>query len=191
MQFSLFGAAVAEPTRADLDGLLLAGAQWVRATTGGVERARLSILVEHLWRVTALEDELKVRGLAAERVDAEGGRQAVRTAFRADLTAAAGRWTRGAHTAPPADLALTVGGLRLWAIATGRRDDAGYLLGTGPTDQPTYRSAGSQLARLGLAAVGVGERGRPGWRITGAKRLRRFAELLGEAPAGSDGHWPT
>lgn len=191
MQFSLFGAAMAEPTRADLDGLLLAGGQWVRATTDRVERARLSILVDDLWRVTALESELEVRALAAERVDAEGGRLAVRTAFEADLTAAAERWARGARTAPPPDLALTVGGLRLWTIATGRRDDAGYHLGTGPTDQPTHRSAGSQLARLGLAAVGVGERGRPGWRITGAKRLRRFAELVGEAPPGSGGHWPT
>ena len=37
-QFSLFGAAAAEPARADLDGLLLAGGQWVRSPAG----ARLS-----------------------------------------------------------------------------------------------------------------------------------------------------
>lgn len=195
MQFSLFGAAVAEPTRADLDGLLLAGGHWVRATTDGTERARLSVLVDELWRANALETEFEIRSLPAEHLGADGGSsdgglRAVRTGFRTDLVASAARWTRGARTAPPTDLALSAGGLRLWAIASGHRDDAGYLLGTGPTDNPVYRSAGSQLARHGLAAVGVGERGRPGWRITGIKRLRRFAELIGEPPPDSAPHWP-
>ena len=191
MQFSLFGAAVAEPTRGDLDGLLLAGAQWVRAAAGGTERARLSILVDADWRVDALRAELTMRDLDADAVEAEGGLQAVRTEFRADLVLAAQRWSRGARTAPPGDLVLTPGGLRLWAVATGRHDEAGFLLGTGSTDNPVYRSAGSQLAALGLAAVGVGERGRPGWRITGVKRLRRFGELVGEPPVGSAPNWPT
>ena len=191
MQFSLFGAAVAEPTRGDLDGLLLAGGQWVRASLDGAERARLSVLVDAAWRTDALRDELLRRGLPGQEAPAEGGLLAARTEFREDLVISAERWTRGARIAPPADLALTPGGLRLWAIATGHADEAGYLLGTGPTDNLVYRAAGSQLAALGMAAVGVGERTRPGWRITGVKRLRRFGELVGEPPPGSAPHWPT
>lgn len=190
MQFSLFGAAVAEPTRADLDGLLLAGALWVRSGTDATDRARLSVLVDAQWRAEALLAEFADRALAGELVDAENGLRAVRTEFRADLVAPAQRWTMGARVAPPAGLALTAGGLRLWTIASGRRDDTGYLLGTCDTESPIYRVAGAQLAGLGLAAVGVGERGRPGWRITGVKRLRRFAELLGEPPPCAGGDWP-
>ena len=190
MQFSLFGAAVAAPTRADLDGLLLAGGMWVRAGTDDEDRARLSVLVAADWRVRALVEELAVRGLPGQRAEAEGGLRAVRTEFRADLVPAAQRWTKGARVAAPADLVLTAGGLRLWTIAAGHRDDVGYLLGTSDIESPVHRTAGAQLAALGLASVGMGERGRPGWRITGIKRLRRFAELLGEPPDGACADWP-
>jgi hypothetical protein len=190
MQFSLFGAAVAEPTRADLDGIVLAGGQWVRSGTDDQDRARLSVLVDENWRVEALLAELEARALAGEQVPAENELIAVRTEFRADLAPSAQRWTRGARVVPPPDLALSGGGLRLWTIAAGRRDETGYLLGTADIDSPVHRSAGAQLAALGLAAVGVGGRGRPGWRITGLKRLRRLAELLGEPPDGAQGNWP-
>jgi hypothetical protein len=191
MQFSLFGAEVAEPTRADLDGLVLAGGWWVRSTAAGAEQARLSVLVDDEWRVGALQDELLRRDLPGEAAPAENGLRAVRTDFRADLIDAALRWAKGARFAPPADLQLEPGGLRLWTIASGHRDDSGYLLGTADIESPIHRAAGGQLAALGLPAVGVGERGRPGWRITGQKRLRRFAELLGEPPPGAVAHWPS
>ena len=42
MQFSLFGAAAIEPSRADLDGLVLAGGQWVRSGSPDPARADLS-----------------------------------------------------------------------------------------------------------------------------------------------------
>ena len=190
MQFSLFGAAVAEPTRADLDGILLAGGQWVRSGADDEDRARLSVLVDADWRVAALLEELSARSLPGQRAAAENALIGVRTEFRADLVPLAQRWTRGARIAPPSDLTLTGGGLRLWTIAAGRRDEVGYLLGTVELESPVHRSAGGQLAALGLAAVGVGGRGRPGWRITGLKRLRRFAELLGEPPDGAEADWP-
>jgi hypothetical protein len=85
---------------------------------------------------------------------------------------------------------LSASGLRLWAIATGRSDESGYLLGVADPDGELHRAAGSQLAKLGVAAVDVGVRGGPGWRITSAKRLRRFAELIGEAPEGAGTDWP-
>lgn len=192
MQFSLFGAAVAAPTAQDLDGIVLAGGQWVRAQADG---ARLSVLVDQPWRATALAAELALRNEPAELVEVghtgSNGLIDVRTALRRELVPAAQRWTRGARLVPPPDLALTSGGLRLWAIAKGYRVDSGYLLVTPGTESGLHRAAGAQLAALGLAAVGVGERGRPGWRLTGVKRVRRFAELVGEPPAGAGVDWPS
>lgn len=205
MQFSLFGAAAIEPSRADLDGLVLAGGQWVRSgspdpTRAGLstpspavpatERARLSVLLAPGWRAPALVEELARRDLDGQIVDAEGGLVAVRTPFRSDLVTAAQRWTRGAATVPPPGLVLSAGGLRLWAVATGRLDEVGYLLGTPALDHPVHRAGGAQLAAVGLAAVSIGDRGGPGWRITGIKRVRRLAELLGEPPPSAGRDWP-
>jgi hypothetical protein len=81
--------------------------------------------------------------------------------------------------------------LRLWAIAAGRSDDAGYVLGTAAPDQPVHLAAGAQLSRLGVAAVSLPGRGGPGWRVTSTRRVRRLAELLGEPPAGCGRHWPS
>jgi hypothetical protein len=187
-QFSLFGAAVAEPTLADLDGVLLAGGWWVRVE--GV--ARLSVVVEDRWRATALAEEFALRGIQAEPddgiVDAEAG-FGVRTGFHRTLNPCADRWSRGANAEPPADFELSAGGLRLWAIAAGRRDDVGYLLATALPDDRVHTAGGAQLSRLGLAAVSLTGRGGPGWRITSAKRIRRLSELLGPAPAGGIGAW--
>lgn len=187
-QFSLFGAAVAEPTLADLDGVLLAGGWWVRV--GGA--ARLSVVVEDRWRAEALAEEFLLRGVEAEPddgvVDAEAG-FGVRTGFHASLNPHALRWSRGANVEPPADFQLSPGGLRLWAVSAGRRDDVGYLLATALPDDRVHTAAGSQLSRLGLAAVSLTGRGGPGWRITSAKRIRRLAELLGPAPRGAAGYW--
>lgn len=199
-QFSLFGAAVAQPALDDLGGVLLAGGHWVRAadpaTRGvGTPRARLSVVVAGRWRAEALADEFASRGVGGEPdavVAAEGG-FAARTGFVAALAPLAAGWTRGANEGPPPGFALSAGGLRLWTIAAGRTDDAGtagVLLGTGQPDGPIHREAGAQLARLGLAAVSVSSRGGPGWRITSAKRIRRLAELVGPAPDGAGRNWP-
>ena len=196
MQFSLFGAAAAEPTLADLDGVLLAGGHWVRSLGG----ARLSVVVADEWRAAALAEAFDARGVGVSTgmgaafedaiVPAEGG-FAARTAFAPELLDHAARWTRGANEGPPRDFTLTPGGLRLWAIASGRRDDAGYLLGTAEPDDAVHTSGGAQLSRLGVAAVSIAQRGGgPGWRVTPLKRLRRLVELLGEPPAGGADSWP-
>jgi hypothetical protein len=186
-QFSLFGAAVAEPCLDDLDGILLAGGHWVRSEG----TARLSVVVLEAWRASTLAAEFELRGVGDRVeaiVDAEAG-FGVRTAFDATLVPAANRWSRGANEGPPQGLTLTVGGLRLWAIATGRRDDVGYLLATAHADDAMHVAAGAQLSRLGLAAVSISGRGGPGWRITSAKRVRRLGELLGVAPEGGEQTW--
>ena len=186
-QFSLFGAEATSPTSADLDGLLLAGGHWVRSAAG----ARLSIVVADRWRADALAAAFAERGVGGPDavVAAEAG-YGVRTAFTPALSDAASRWRRGANEGLPAGFQLGAGGLRLWAIAVGRRDDVGYLLATAEPDDPIHRAAGAQLARLGVAAVSLAQRGGPGWRITSARRLRRVVELLGPAPAGGEEDWP-
>ena len=187
-QFSLFGAAASEPTFADLDGILLAGGWWVHVD--GV--ARLSVVVEDLWRADALVEEFAARGVEAEPEDgivaAEAG-FGVRTGFHRSLNPRASAWSRGANANPPADFSLTAGGLRLWAIAAGRRDDVGYLLTTALPDDVIHIAGGAQLSRLGLAAVSLAGRGGPGWRITSAKRVRRLGELLGAPPEGGEAAW--
>ncbi len=189
MQFSLFGAAAAEPSLDDLDGILLAGGHWVRV--GGA--ARLSVVVTDAWRAAALDAAFGERAVAepdAPIVPAEDG-LAARTAFSPALRGHAARWTRGANEGPPPGLLLSAGGLRLWAVAAGRRDELGYLLATAEPDDTVHLVAGAQLSRLGLAAVSLTQRGGgPGWRITSVKRLRRLAELLGEPPRGAGADWP-
>ncbi|MGN6609274.1 MAG: hypothetical protein ACTHMS_19955, partial [Jatrophihabitans sp.] len=193
MQFSLFGAAAATPALADLDGVLLAGGHWVRGVAAdGRPAARLSIVVGEPWRAAALVDAFTALGLGdgdAGIADTAVG-VAARTAFAERLLPPSQRWTRGANEVPPADLVLTANGLRLWAIAAGRRDETGYLLGTPEADDPLHRTAGAQLARLGVAAVSIAARGGPGWRVTSVRRLRRLVELLGPAPAGGEAQWP-
>ncbi|PZS19241.1 MAG: hypothetical protein DLM57_04390 [Pseudonocardiales bacterium] len=186
-QFSLFGAAVAEPTLDDLDGVLLAGGHWARSAAG----ARLSVVVAERWRADALAAAFAARGVGCPDtvVSATGG-FAARTAFHADLVDAAARWTRGANEGPPASLVLTPGGLRLWVIAAGQPDDVGYLLASADPDDAVHLAGGAQLARLGLAAVSISSRGAPGWRVTSVKRIRRLVELLGEAPPGAGQTWP-
>ena len=187
LQFSLFGAAAATPTVEDLGGVLLAGGRWSR--TAGT--ARLSVVVAERWRADGLAAEFAVLGLdCPDAVVPAAQGWSVRTAFEVRLAADAARWTRGANEGPPTDLVLTPGGLRLWAIAAGHRDEAGFLLGT--AEHPAvHRAAGAQLARLGVTAASLGGRSRPGWRVTGVKRTRRLLEMIGPAPAGGTHHWPS
>ncbi|MFN2518875.1 MAG: hypothetical protein ABR604_07515 [Jatrophihabitantaceae bacterium] len=186
-QFSLFGAAVAEPTLEDLEGVLLAGGHWARSAAG----ARLSVVVPDRWRADALAAAFAVRGVGCpDAVVGTTGGHAARTAFHADLADPAARWARGASEGPPAGVVLTPGGLRLWVIAAGRPDDVGYLLATAEPDDAVHLAAGAQLSRLGLAAVSISSRGRRGWRVTSVKRIRRLVELLGDPPPGADQAWP-
>lgn len=189
MQFSLFGAAVAPPVVEDLDGILLAGGHWVRAS----DAARLSVVVADRWRAEALQTEAALRGVAERTAPilAAGGGWALRTAFRPDLVPLAARWTRGANQMVPEGLRLEPGGLRLWTIAGGRRVEGGYLLGTPSDDDSLHLVAGAALARHGLAATSVSHRrAEHGWRVTSAKRLRRLVELIGAPPPDGDRDWP-
>jgi hypothetical protein len=188
MQFSLFGAEVAEPMLADLAGVVLAGGDWVRAEED-FSAARLSVVVDAPWRVAAMMATFGELGLGPSIVSAENG-TGVRTEFSVQLAPEAHRWTRGAVLRPPAGLVLTARGLRIWAIAAGREEASGYLLGTAEADGLMHRAAGAQLAALGLPATSITLRAAPGWRVTSVKRRRRLAELVGEPPGGCGADWP-
>jgi len=151
-------------------------------------------VVADRWRAQALTAAFAERGVADQQGirDAEFG-YAVRTDFAPELVDEAARWSRGADERPPVELRISAGALRLWAISSGRMDQAGYVFATSraaDVDDAVHQAAGSQLARLGLAAASLANRGGPGWRITSARRLRRLAELVGQPPDGAGSDWP-
>jgi hypothetical protein len=187
-QMSLFSAGMNDPSYDDLEGLL--------AGPGSIERrgdaARVSVLVCDEWRVEALLRGLSVLGPGAE---AEG--LLVRTAYLPQLYALAQRWHSPLGKQPPAGLRLDGARLWWWCLAAGGADSSGYRLGLGRDDgDAAWSAAGAALATAGVPAalVGRGQRGAdgPAYRVVGARRLVRLAELVGAVPSGVPATaWPT
>jgi hypothetical protein len=174
----LFGVEAAAPAPGDLAGLLAGTGQVVRM--GGT--ARVSVVVDELWRAKVLVRELKVRGLAATCVGTADERFGVRTAYSSMLAPLAGAWLRGAMKAPPRDFELDGRRLRLWVIAAGQLDPLGFTLRLGD-EESAWGPVGAAMAALGLVATLLGPRaGGPAYRISGQRRLARLAELVGDAP---------
>jgi hypothetical protein len=106
----------------------------------------------------------------------------VRTAYSSRLDGLARAW-------PPPSGRLFLSGprLRLWVAAAGEPRPGGYALGLDPVDNPEI--ADSALVRAGLAGT-LSDQG-PYYLISGKKRLRRLAELVGERPAAApEQAWP-
>lgn len=188
-QLALFDDEAADLEVADLEGLLVAGAALVQR---GAE-ARLSIVVTEQWRAAALVEAFDLRGLPGELVPTFDAHVSVRTPFHRSLLPLASRWSRGSSKLPPRDWQLTPARVRLWALATGRTDPNGYLLGLGRTDEPTcWSAAGTALAAAGIAGTLLGPRaGGPAYRIVGQRRTRRLCELVGATPTQAPpGTWP-
>ncbi|MDQ3476827.1 MAG: hypothetical protein M3492_10970 [Actinomycetota bacterium] len=189
-QLALFDDASADLEIADLEGLLVAGAALVQR---GAE-ARLSIVVRQRWRVAAIVEALELRGLPGEEVQTFDSHVAVRTPFHRSLLPLTARWSRGSSKLPPADWRLTPARVRLWALATGRTDPSGYLLGLSRTDDGLcWSAAGTALAVAGVAGTLLGPRaGGPAYRIVGQRRSRRLLAMVGPAPAQApSGAWPS
>jgi hypothetical protein len=187
-QLPIFGAASADPSPADLAGLLIGPGQVVRM--GGT--ARVSIVVDAPWRVHVLAAELRTRGLGMQwEPSSVEGHFGVRTSYSGVLAPLSALWLRGAVKAPPAGFALDGVCLRLWFTAAGAiaAESPALLLRMGANDEQCWTPAVRALAGLGLPAEAV--KG-PALRISGRRRLRRFAELIGE-PLSSvpTGAWPT
>ncbi|MEK8108493.1 hypothetical protein NKG94_33035 [Micromonospora sp. M12] len=180
-QLVFFGADAAEPTVADLAGLLAGPGEVVRM--GGT--ARLSVRVDAAWRVHVLVAELAARGLAASWEPTEGEQHSVRTSYTRVLKPLAAAWLHGPAKRPPATFHLTGRRLRLWLAAAGMPEPpGGFLLRLGVDDQECWEPIGTALAAAGLAGTLLGpDEGGPAYRITGRRRLARLAELVGEPHA--------
>ncbi|MBO4207854.1 hypothetical protein, partial [Micromonospora echinofusca] len=175
-QLSLFGAEAADPSPADLAGLLAGPGEIVRM--GGT--ARVSVTVAEAWRVHVLVAELTRRGLAPtwEPAGGEGGHE-VRTAYATTLAPLGTAWLVDGVKQPPPGFHLNGRRLRLWTAAAGVPEPGGYRLHLGVADEPWWPAVGRALAAIGLPAVLVGTgAGGPAYRMTGRRRTARLAELV-------------
>jgi hypothetical protein len=190
-QLSFFSAEASDARLDDLAGLLCGPAQVVRF--GASDTARLSIVLTDPSRAPALSAAAAARGVVTELASCESGSQVLRTAFRRDLVELAGQWCRGAVKSVPDDFAMDGALLRMWVLGAGLPDRrSGYLLGLDPHAPQTHVPLAEAVTRLGLPVIRLGPRGAgPALRISGLRRLRRLAELVGEPPDYVPAaHWP-
>jgi hypothetical protein len=177
-QLPFFGAASGDPVAADLSGLLIGPGQVVRM--GGT--ARVSIVVDAPWRVHALAAEFRLRGLGMQwEPSSVEGHFGVRTSYSGTLASLSALWLRGAVKAPPAGFLLDGLRLRLWFTGAGilNADGDEVLLRVGTSDELCWKPAVRALDALGLPVDPTPARG-PALRVSGRRRLRRLAELIGE-----------
>ena len=188
-QLSFFSAESVPPAVSDLTGVLAAAGQVVTVSGG----ARLSVVVEAVWRAAGLADMMVAAGLKAEITRTEEDTPLVRTAPDARLLGIASAWTRGAvKTVPPAWLPGPRE-LRAWTLAAGSPEADRYLLGLDPHAPDTHSPLASALMRIGIAPTLIGTRGaRPALRISGRRRLSRLVETVGDPPGGAEAvaSWP-
>ncbi|MEU4565728.1 hypothetical protein [Micromonospora sp. NPDC023956] len=194
-QLSLFGTEAADPSLADLAGLLAGPAEIVRM--GGT--ARLSVVVDVAWRVHVLVAELTRRGLNASW-EAAGDQHRIRTSYTSALAPLAAAWLPGGpvpdgppavgedapRKRPPVTFHLNGRRLRLWLAAAGVAEPSGFRLHLGPADESGREPVGRALAAVGLPGVFL-DAGADGsvYRISGRRRLARLAELVGDRPAAA------
>lgn len=180
-QLSFFSADVVPPVLDDLAGLLAAHGQ----ITVGSHGARLSIVLTEEQRAHAVLAECRLRGVHAEVGAADEGHLLVRTERTPTLNGMAAAWTRGAVKSVPDGLSMSAGFLRVWVLAAGHADDAGYLLGLDPHNLDLADDLIAACARAGLAGSYIGVRGGgPGIRVVGHRRLSRLIDTVGTLPAG-------
>jgi hypothetical protein len=188
-QLSFFSAESVPPAVADLTGLLAAAGQVVIVGAG----ARLSVVVEEVWRAHALADMITEAGLEAEITRTDEDNPLVRTAVDARLLGIAANWTRGAVKTVPPQWLPGARELRAWTLAAGVPDADRYLLGLDPHAPDTHSPLASALMRIGIAPTLIGTRGaRPALRISGRRRLSRLVETVGEPPNQTEAlsAWP-
>ena len=117
-QLSFFSAESVPPEVADLTGVLAASGQVVTVGAG----ARLSVVVDSMWRAVALAEMMTAAGLQAEITRTEEDSPLVRTAVDARLLPIAAGWTRGAVKTVPAQWLPGPRELRAWTLAAGHPD---------------------------------------------------------------------
>ena len=188
-QLSFFSADSVPPAVADLTGILAAPGQAVLVGDG----ARLSVVVDAMWRAQALAEMVAEAGLQPEIARTDENTPLVRTTVDARLVGIAGQWTRGAVKTVPPNWLPGPRELRAWTLAAGSPEDDRYLLGLDPHAPDTHSPLASAMMRVGIAPTLIGTRGsRPALRISGRRRLSRLVENVGEPPGDVDAfaQWP-
>ena len=192
-QLSFFSAESVPPAVADLTGMLAAPGQVVLVGSGSQTGARLSVVVEQVWRAEALAEMIVEAGLQPEIARTDENNPLVRTAVDARLVAIAADWTRGAVKTVPPQWLPGPRELRAWTLASGTPEADRYLLGLDPHAPDTHSPLASAMMRVGIAPTLIGTRGsRPALRISGRRRLSRLVENVGEPPGNVDAfaQWP-
>lgn len=192
-QLSFFTAESVPPAATDLAGVLAASGQIVMVGAPGDHGARLSVVVDQLWRASALAEMIRDAGLVPEIGRTEEDTPLVRTAVSPALVTIAAEWTRGAVKTVPSRWLPGPRELRAWTLAAGRPEGDHYLLGLDPHAPDTHSPLASALMRVGIAPTLIGTRGgRPALRISGRRRLSRLVENVGEPPGDADASasWP-
>jgi hypothetical protein len=192
-QLSFFSAESVPPAVADLTGILAAPGQVVLLTPGEQQVARLSVVVDRLWRAEALAEMIAQAGLHAEIARTDENSPLVRTTGDPRLVAIAAEWTRGAVKTVPPQWLPGPRQLRAWTLAAGTPEADRYLLGLDPHAPDTHSPLASAMMRVGIAPTLIGTRGpRPALRISGRRRLSRLVENVGEPPGSAEAlsQWP-
>ena len=192
-QLSFFSAEAVPPAVADLTGLLAAPGQVVLVGAGKDQGARLSVVVDDLWRAEALAEMITDAGLRSEIARTDENTPLVRTAVEPRLVPIAAEWTRGAVKTVPPQWLPGPRELRAWVLAAGTLEPSGYLLGLDPHAQDTHSPLASAMMRIGIAPTLIGTRGsHPALRISGRRRLTRLVETVGEPPVEAEAlsQWP-
>lgn len=192
-QLSFFSAESVPPAVADLTGLLAAPGQVVLVGTGEDQAARLSVVVDAMWRAEGLAEMVIEAGLQPEITRTDENTPLVRTALDRRLVPMAVAWTRGAVKTVPPQWLPGPRELRAWTLAAGTPEADRYLLGLDPHAPDTYAPLASAMMRVGIAPTLIGTRGsRPALRISGRRRLSRLVENVGEPPGHVEAfhQWP-
>jgi hypothetical protein len=193
-QLSFFSAESVPPAVADLTGILAAPGQVVLVGSGAQQAARLSVVVDRLWRAEALAEMIADAGLVPEIARTDENSPLVRTAVDRRLTTMATEWTLGAVKTVPPQWLPGPRELRAWTLAAGTPEAADrYLLGLDPHAPDTHSALASAMMRVGIAPTLIGTRGaRPALRISGRRRLLRLVENVGEPPGDMEAfsQWP-
>lgn len=200
-QLSLLAADATPAGLDDLEGPLCGTGHVVRGIGGNAGKARVSVLVDDAWRVSALEARLaELDLLEPARPAATPTRPdavSVRTCFDERLLPLVARWTRGATPVAPPDLHLDGPRLWWWAVSSGTGDRGsggrGFRLRLAASAPERWAPVGAALAEVGVAGIFLGPRADgPAYRLVGTRRLRRLADLVGGIPPGAPpSAWPT
>jgi hypothetical protein len=176
-QLSFFSAESVPPAVADLTGILAAPGQVVLVGSENGLAARLSVVVDRLWRAEALAEMIAEAGLQPEIARTDENTPLVRTTVDPRLV----HWLPGPRE------------LRAWTLASGMPEADRYLLGLDPHAPDTHAPLASAMMRVGIAPTLIGTRGaHPALRISGRRRLSRLVENVGEPPGSVEAfeQWP-